>query len=366
MPDRSHRTSASADRLSVLVLPRHGRKGAASRLRLLDLLPGLTDHGIDVTVRPLFDDRHLDARDSGRAAPLAVGVGRGLRRLATLLRARSYDVVWIEKEALPFVPFAVESAMLAGSRFIVDHGDARFLHYQNHPRHLVRWLLGGKLSGLVRRARVTTVGNAPLESWACAAGAVEVVQLPTAIDLSRYAARPHTGAGVFTIGWIGSPSTAVYLHPIAPVLADLTSSGAARLLVVGAGDMALPGVTATYLPWDEHTEADLVAQFDVGIVPLEDGPWEQAKSPYKLLQYMASGLPVVGSPVGAVPDIIRHGVNGFLASTNDEWRLALDALRADPDLRRRMGDDARRSIASYSLDAVVPRLADLFWRVARQ
>lgn len=53
-----------------------------------------------------------------------------------------------------------------------------------------------------------------------------------------------------------------------------------------------------------------LARFDVGIVPLGLGPWEQAKSPYELLQYMAMALPVIATPVGAAREVIRHGENG--------------------------------------------------------
>ena len=69
-------------------------------------------------------------------------------------------------------------------------------------------------------------------------------------------------------------------------------------------------------------------------MPLEDTPWERGKCGYKLIQYMALGLPVVASAVGVNKHIVRHGENGFLAANPGEWRDALARLGMDPALRR--------------------------------
>jgi glycosyltransferase involved in cell wall biosynthesis len=98
----------------------------------------------------------------------------------------------------------------------------------------------------------------------------------------------------------------------------------------------------------------------VGIMPLADTEWERGKCGYKLIQYMAAARPVIASPVGVNREIVEHGVNGFLASTTEDWRAALNRLRDDPALRQRMGLAARERVAArYALDVVAPRLAPL-------
>ena len=93
-------------------------------------------------------------------------------------------------------------------------------------------------------------------------------------------------------------------------------------------------------------------------MPLHDTPWERGKCAYKLLQVMAAGKPVIASPVGANRQVVQHGVNGFLADTPEEWTDALRRLAADPELRRRMGEEARRTVETqYSTAVVVPKLA---------
>src|SRR5206468_3457063 len=110
--------------------------------------------------------------------------------------------------------------------------------------------------------------------------------------------------------------------------------------------------------WSEDNEIARIAAFDIGIMPLHDTPWERGKCAYKLLQVMAAGTPVIASPVGVNAQVVRHGINGFLANTTEEWIDALRRLAADPALRRRMGAEARRTVEDrYSTELITPRLA---------
>ena len=95
-------------------------------------------------------------------------------------------------------------------------------------------------------------------------------------------------------------------------------------------------------------------------MPLPDAPWERGKCGYKLIQYMACGKPVVGSPVGVNRQIVSHGVNGFLAESTAQWSDALSRLLGDADLRLRMGAAGRALVEqSYSVQVTAPRLAAL-------
>ena len=139
-----------------------------------------------------------------------------------------------------------------------------------------------------------------------------------------------------------------------------------RLHVVGAPvPPELNGIPAESFPWSEDTEIARIAEFDIGIMPLHDTPWERGKCAYKLLQVMAAGKPVVASPVGANVAVVRHGVNGFLANTIEEWTEALRTLAADPALRQRMGAQARKTVEDhYAAAAIAPRLAAILQRAA--
>jgi len=213
---------------------------------------------------------------------------------------------------------------------------------------------------IMRRASIVVVGNAYLADRARAAGAKRVELVPTVVDLERYRADRGSDGRAFTIGWIGSPSTAKYLARLAPVLAGFCRAHDARLVVVGAREVSLDHVQVELKPWSEATEVEDILGFDVGIMPLPDDPWERGKCGYKLIQYMACARPVIASPVGANRQIVEHGVNGFLATTDDEWRSALEMLYAAPELRARLGAAGRRKVqTAYSTRVTAPHLANL-------
>jgi glycosyltransferase involved in cell wall biosynthesis len=153
---------------------------------------------------------------------------------------------------------------------------------------------------------------------------------------------------------------------IADALREASRQLPARVVLVGSGPIDLPGVPVEVRTWQESTEADEICNFDVGIMPLADGPWEQGKCGFKLLQYMAAGLPAIASPVGANKVIVRHGTTGFLATTSDDWMRAFVALAESKELRRRMGLAGRQVVErEYSTSVVAPRLLEALIRAAR-
>ena len=121
------------------------------------------------------------------------------------------------------------------------------------------------------------------------------------------------------------------------------------------------------MPWSEASEISSLQTLDVGVMPLTDGLFERGKCGYKLIQYMACGLPVVASPVGVNKELVKHGVNGFLADSTEDWMQALKTLCNDPALRERMGAAGRRLVEEhYSLEGCAPKFADLGWDLAKR
>jgi glycosyltransferase involved in cell wall biosynthesis len=122
--------------------------------------------------------------------------------------------------------------------------------------------------------------------------------------------------------------------------------------VHGAGPAARNIVGIEAREWNEAREVDDLQSMDVGIMPVPDDPWGRGKCGYKLIQYMACGLPAIASPVGVNKVIIDDGVDGFLAQTEADWTAALETLARDAGLRRQMGSIGRQKIvAHYSLQS---------------
>jgi glycosyltransferase involved in cell wall biosynthesis len=344
--------------MNILLLCRYPRLGASSRLRSFQYLPALAEHGIQVTVSPLFSENYLELfYRSGRKRPRDLISAYG-GRLKQLFKARHYDLLWVEKELFPWLPATVEVLLgRFGIPFIVDYDDAIFHRYDHSSSLWIRKLLGKKIDRVMLSAAMVTVGNDYLGDRAKAAGARSVMHLPTVVDTQRYKLKVTTQSQPFTIGWIGSPTTARYLALIREPLKSLAKKRAIRLLVVGAEVEEIPGVSVESLAWSEAREAELIQMFDVGVMPLADEFWERGKCGYKLIQYMASGLPVVASPIGVNKEIVEHGVNGYLAEGIEDWKGYLQTLIDDPQLRAEMGSKGRGKVEqNYSLKVTIPRL----------
>ena len=126
---------------------------------------------------------------------------------------------------------------------------------------------------------------------------------------------------------------------------------------MGAREADFAGTPVEAWAWSEETEVSSIQQFDIGIMPLQDSPWERGKCGYKLIQYMSCGLPVVASPVGVNKEIVIEGRNGYLADTLDDWREKLEMLlKMPPNIRAEVGKSGRETVETrYSLKSQAPR-----------
>jgi glycosyltransferase involved in cell wall biosynthesis len=324
---------------------------------MYQFLPTLERNGLDVQVQPFFDDSYLvrlysTSRRSWRDMARAYS-----RRLLILARRNSVDLVWLEKECWPWVPAILDPWLLKGGPpYVVDYDDATFHSYDQSPHWLVRKMLGRKIDAVMRNAALVIAGNKYLARRATRAGAQTVRVLPSVVDLRRYAAVNPRRDG-FVVGWIGSPGSQHLLLEIADVLKRALAMPGDRFVTVGANFSRPLFEGHEMRSWREDSEVKQISDFDVGIMPVADRPFERGKCGYKLIQYMACGLPVIASPVGANLEIVSHGRSGFLASTPEEWFGALTALRSSLQLRSSMGHEGRRMVESeYSLEVAAPQL----------
>ncbi len=344
--------------MKVLILTRYGRLGASSRLRSFQYIPYLEKHGIDVTVNSLLDDEYVRDLYAGRKKRKLAIIRAYVRRMALLFKARKYDLLWIEKELFPWLPAWAECLLhFFKLPYVVDYDDAIFHNYDKNSSWLVRTLLRYKIDTVMKHATMVIAGNEYLAKRACASGAVNVEIIPTVVDIKRYTVAPKNSQQSLVVGWIGSPATQHYLLELSPVFNMLKKEFNVHFVAVGANQKGLEETPIEVLPWTEATESCSIQNFDIGIMPLSDSPWERGKCGYKLIQYMACGVPVVASSVGVNNQIIEHGVNGLLVKDFSEWEQMLYSLLQDQALRQSMGSKGRERVESrYSLQVQAPRL----------
>jgi glycosyltransferase involved in cell wall biosynthesis len=347
--------------MRILLLSRYQHLGASSRYRSYQYLPYLRSRGHEVVVSPLLSDIYMRRLYAGESTPVFDVLRSYWRRVSHLLGCGRYDLVWIEYESLPWIPYGLERLLRGSSTpYVVDYDDAVFHRYDMHHSGVVRRLLGRKIDGVMMDAAAVIAGNDYLAERARAAGARTVVTIPTVIDLGQCPGTPLPRREPFTIGWVGSPSTSRYLASIEEALRKVCAGTGSRVIAVGDPGLRLRDVPLESRPWNEATENEEISRFDVGIMPLSDSPWERGKCGLKLVKYMGCARAVVASPVGVNRSIVEDGVNGFLATGTAQWVDALTRLRQDFALRQRMGLAGRAKVErQYSLQTAAPVLASI-------
>lgn len=339
---------------------------ASSRTRVYQYVPYLQKEDIACIIHPAGLGRRLilSARGvTGWRLSLVQALerlGKAVRVALFLLRAPFYDVVFVQKVLLP-IPLQKLLRFL-NRRIIFDFDDAIYASHQvqksfwraetnqrwfEHMVSVSRWV--------VLENQYTAAYVRPFNK--------HILQITGPIEVHRYTPRPRNEPGdQIVLGWIGSPANTVYFEILRPVLEKLGQRyPQVSLLLVGAASFHLENMPVDIRPWSLTTEVTDLRKFDIGLMPLPDDEWSRGKGGYKLLQYMAVGIPSVVSPVGIVSEMIVEDENGFLAVAPEEWFEKLSCLIKDPDLRVQMGRRGRLIVEEqYSFEvAVRPLLAVL-------
>lgn len=352
--------------MKVLFLTKYGAKSASTRYRFLQYFPLLSAYGIECESSALFDDSYLTRRFNTGKVGINNIVRSFARRTSAALKAKKYDLLVIHCELYPFIPPTLENFIIRHSMYVYDFDDAIFHGYDHHPNPIIRKLFKNKIHRVISKAAAVSAGSNYLASYASQRNP-HVEFIPTAVDLERYSDTESNNKNrdYFVVGWVGSPSTAEYLKLVQNSLNKFCSRTSSKFVVIGSGESNLQISGLEILNWTAETEVEDICKFDVGIMPLSDNPWSKGKCGFKLIQYMACGLPVIAAPVGANLDIVEHGRNGYFASSEDEWIQALDSLHNNADLGRRMGIAGRKLVEEkYCLDVTAPRLASLLQNAA--
>src|SRR5262245_52081522 len=274
----------------------------------------------------------------------------------------------------PIGPAIVERLIAARRRppIVFDFDDAIFLPSVSEANKFIgafKW--PQKVASIIRSSDHVITGNEFLSAYARRFNSA-VTTIPTSVDTEFFVpshrapgngARPRTDEPI--VGWIGSPTTGGYIRSLSNVLRRVRERHRFVLRVSGAGEtFSIPGVTIQNEPWALAREVELFNTCDIGVYPLDDDEWSKGKWGFKAIEFMACGVPVVAAAVGVNREIIQDGVNGFLASTNDEWIEKIGRLLAEPDLRARFGAAGRRTIEErYSLAVNAPKLVATFREV---
>jgi glycosyltransferase involved in cell wall biosynthesis len=331
------------------------------RFRLEQWVPYLrSKHGIEITFCAFESDELSKALSRPGNVPRKVAyVLRDFwQRRRAVRDARNYDLAVLYREASLIGPAIYERVLArAGIPFLLDFDDAIWMGSPAGAGKngvFARLKFPAKTATIARLASAVTVGNEFLADWSRQHNP-NVHVVPTSIELAKYPVQPErTGDEPFVIGWMGSFSTLRYLETLRNAIARFGKTRRTELLVVCDHPLepAIEGVPTRFLRWHADKEAEHIGMMDVGVMPSAYEPFALGKCGCKALQYMAAGRPCVIAPVGVNVDIVKHGENGFLASTDDEWVQAFEKLAASRELRAAFAVAGRKTVVDrFSAEA---------------
>jgi glycosyltransferase involved in cell wall biosynthesis len=272
--------------------------------------------------------------------------------------AATHDVLFVQKRTFP--AWVLKPLLRINPHIVYDVDDAVFLRPEQY----------GPVDLMLQHAHTVIAGNDYLADYAARQNP-RVVILPTVIDTDLYTPPEgprHAGDDRVHIGWIGSDPNFGSLELLQPVFDWLAGRYGDRVVfkVVGRAPLRMDTpLRQEFLPWDMQRSRQDLKSFDLGLMPLEDSAWNRGKCGFKLIQYMAVGIPSIASAVGANRQIVQQGTTGFLVEKPAEWQAALKTLIEDEATRRQMGRQARQAVEQrYSMDAVLPQLVEVLYSAA--
>ncbi|WP_159078223.1 glycosyltransferase [Homoserinimonas hongtaonis] len=274
--------------------------------------------------------------------------------LRALEKRVGHVTLLLSRQASPFSSGAIEERLLrAARRGVYDFDDALKFDTGSWTRRL--WSKEKVWARSVSAADVVIAGSDVLAAQA-REYSDNVVMIPSCVEPRNYS--PKRDYGITSVPravWIGSPATEPLLRAVGEPLLELNKRFGLRIAVVSAGNTSLgrldPMVDREQ--WTAAGFANCLTQADFGIMPLNDTPYSRGKCSYKLLQYAASGLPLVGSPVGANAGVLKK-LGGTAAGNNEEWIAAIGQIIEM--------SDADRSLAGMkALDGVTRHFSFGAW-----
>ena len=364
--------------MKVLFLPLYSRLGGSSRYMIYEYLEFFRNAGIECEVAPLFDEAYhrtvgsfaMSTRFQDILMHWSYYRRRLMDRLRWIWNSDPFDMVVLEKELLPYFPYGAEKFLKKNRRKLVTlFDDAVHSYYSNHPNRMVRFLSTRKIESIIRLSDHVIVWNSYLAEYALRHNR-HVTVVNTGVDLRRYRIKDYNGhqdKDRVVIGWIGTPNSYPYIRDLEEVFARLEERYPVELRIVSSENYNSKNIKVDNRRWSLETEVDDLCSFDIGIMPLPSNEWAKGKSGCKAVQYLAVGVPAVCSPVGITGEIVRNGVNGFLANTPLEWFTNLSHLIENPVLRRQLGLAGQKLVENtYSIQAVAPYLIETLKTVGRK
>lgn len=337
--------------MKILFLVQYPIEGACNRYRVNQYIPYLRKNNFDLRIRSfivskLYNKLYNNTQKKQKPISKFIDFTKcSINRAFDLIRSLKYDVIFIHRECFPLGPPIMEFILskILLKPIIYDFDDALFLKEKNPQTIFPSLKNPNKFKKIIKLADYVIAGNKYLNKYASRFNQ-NVITIPTSIETKKFKPAKKKENKII-IGWIGSYSTIKYVLEIQDVFKELAKKYDFELKIVGAGKkIEIPGVKVINKKWSLNNEIEDFQGLTIGVYPVSHNTWSLGKCGFKAIQYMATGVPVVASPIGVNKDIIKDGKNGFLAKNKQEWIKKLSKLIENKKLRERFASAGRKTI----------------------
>lgn len=355
--------------MKVLFLTPHPEEGASTRYRVKQFFPYLNSHGVECIFRPfLSSDCFNILYKEGGTLQKGLNLLKGIfQRTLNFINSGNIDIVFIHLEASPMgLPIFEKLFAYSNKPIIYDLDDALYIKKVSPANRWAYFLKSSsKIPAIIRISKHVITCNEYLERYVKRFNE-QVTVIPTSVDTGKFTLKDYNiTKKEVVIGWIGSHTTSVFLSDLSGAFSKLAKRYKFVLKIIGSQRRDyFPDIDTVYSDWSLAREAFDFQDLDIGVYPLPDNEWVKGKTGFKTVQYMSVGVPCVVSKVGRNIDIVEDGVNGFLASSEDEWVDRLSLLIENPQLRQRIGFAGRKTVEEkFSLKANAPKILEIIQKV---
>lgn len=350
----------------LFIAPYPFDEAPSQRFRFEQYFPFLKENDFELSFAPFLDHKTWKTLYSeGKVMRKIIGViSSFLKRFLLLFSLYKYDYVFIHREASHIGPpiFEFLIAKVFRKKYNYDFDDAIWLpNYSETNARFHRLKAYWKVRYCIKWSGSVTAGNDYLANYARKFNS-NVFVIPTTIDTeNHHNLEIDYNQEKMVIGWTGTHTTMRYLDFIVPVIKELEQKYDFEFLIISNEAPAYHLKSLRFLKWKRETEIEDLARISIGVMPLEMDIWSEGKCGFKGLQYMSIGIPALMSPVGVNTQIVSHLENGFLPLTLEDWKLHLEKLLIDRDLRKNIGEAGKRTIRQrYSVLANESKYLNLF------
>jgi glycosyltransferase involved in cell wall biosynthesis len=341
----------------ILFIVNHRKnRSPGQKFRFEQYLNYLEQNGFECRFSPLLNEKDdkIFYSKGNYIGKLKVFLKANWIRFNDWRKMNDYDIIFIFREAMMTgSTFFEKKFSRSRAKVVFDFDDSIWLQTVSEGNKKLAFLKNAeKTERIIKLADLVFAGNQYLANYASQFNS-NIVIVPTTIDTSAYQPIEKTNSSFICIGWTGSFSTIQHFEYRLNALKKIKEKYRKKVQfkVIGDGSYFNEDLEVRGLPWKKETEVKDLEEIDIGIMPLPNDEWAKGKCGLKGLQYMGLSIATIMSPVGVNTEIVKDGINGFLAESEEEWVDKLSLLIEFPDLRKRIGAEGRKTVVEkYSVD----------------